>query len=301
MTIASGIRSQTTYAVESTFGTAPVSGYKTLPYTTWGVNTARDEYENATITGDRMARTSKSGNHHVTGDLDVEFSAVDYDPFFENLLNSTWSTGVISSGTTRKSMTIEQGSLDIGQFTLYRGVLVNKFDLTIPVAGMVTAKWNLMAQTQDALTSTSIDTTPDVPLASAPYFHESAAGFFKEGGSPIAYFSALNFSIDNGLAANFALGATAVRNFTYGLEKITGSATAYFEDAVIYNKFINNTMTSIDVKLDDGTHTYQFYFPRVKYTTGARTITGNAPITIQMNWQASFDATAGTNVVITKT
>jgi hypothetical protein len=68
----------------------------------------------------------------------------------------------------------------------------------------------------------------------------------------------------------------------------------------MYNKFVNGTASSIDVKLDDGTNTYQFFFPNVKYTGATKTINGNGPISLSMPFKALYDATTTSHVVITR-
>jgi hypothetical protein len=69
----------------------------------------------------------------------------------------------------------------------------------------------------------------------------------------------------------------------------------------MYNKFVNGTATSIDLKLDDGTNTVEFFFPNVKYTGATKTITGSSPVVLEMPFAALYDVTALSNIVITRT
>jgi hypothetical protein len=304
MTIATGARSKVGYIVETVFGTTPTLPNLTeIPFTQHSVNMTREEYDDNSIRSDRMERYSLSGNKSVAGAIDVNFAHSIYDVLLESLLQSTFTTNVLKTGTTRKSFTLETQHLDIAQYVVHTGLIVDKMEMTIPASGIVTAKFDVIAKDQSALAVATIDTdsTYTTAAAKSPFTDNGTSGFCKEGGAAVGYITNIQFTVDNGHAKNFTVGTNVIRDFTTNNAKITGTVTVFFEDAVMYNKFVNGTASSIDVKLDDGTNTVEIAFPNVKYTGATKTISGNGPVTVAMPFKALYDATALSNIVITRT
>lgn len=302
MPIATGSRAKVGYITETVFGTTPATpALIELPFTSFGVNLTRDEYEDNSIRADRMERYSLSGNKSVAGSMDVNLAHGLYDVLFESALQSSFTTNVLKVGTTRKSLSIEEGALDIAQYRVYKGVIVDKFEVDAPASGVVTAKFDLLGLDQTALASSSIDADGYTAAADKkPFTDGGTSGFIKEGGTVVGYVTGLKFTVDNGHGKNYAFGSDVVRDFNTGNAKVTGTVTVFFEDAVMYNKFINGTASSLDVKLDDGTNTLQFTMPNIKYTGASKTVSGNGPITLSMPFKALRDGTAGSNIVITR-
>ena len=298
MTIATGARSQLTYVPETVWGTTPaVPAMVGVPYTAWNVNLTKEAFSDMSIRADRMERYSLHGNKSVSGDLDVNLSHTNFDVFLESALNSTFNTNVLKSGTTRKSLSMEAGSLDIGQYTVYKGVVVDKVAITVPSSGIVTAKFSLMGA-DSTISASPLDATITEPSAKAPYTH--VAGTFNEGGSPIATLTGVTLNIDNGYGANYSLGNTVARDLTYGFAKVTGTATAYFEDAALVNKFINGTASSLDFTLTDGTNTLKFDLSNIKYTGATKQVSGQGPIVLNLPFTALYDGTDASHIVITR-
>jgi len=304
MTIATGSRSQVGFIAETTYGVTPATpNLVSLPYTSWSVNLVKDEYEDNTIRPDRMERYSVSGNRHVSGDIDINYQPLNYDAFLEGLLYSTWSVNVLKVGTTPKSFTMEEAALDISQYRVYTGVMIDKMTLNVPNNGLITGKFSVIGKDQSALTSATIDTDGVVaaPTVSAPMTHTGTSGFFKLGGTNVGYITALTVNVDNGLSTNFTLGTATARSLSAGFIKVSGTATVFFEDAVAYNLFISGTQSSLDFKMDNGTNTHQITLPNVKFTGATKTITGQGPVTMSFTFKALYDNTTGSNIEITRT
>ena len=298
MTIAQGSRSQVAFVPEVTFGVTPgTPQLVALPYTSFGVNLTKDIFEDDTILSDRQVRYSIHGNQTVSGEIAANFSHGNFDALLESLCHSTWTSNVLKTGTTRKSFAIEQGSLDIGQYSLYNGVVVDKLTLDIPTSGIVTAKFGVMG-TKLTLAQTSIDAVVTAPTDRQPYTHNG--GTFKEGGVSVGFITALSLSVDNGYAANFSLGNTFARDLTYGMSKISGTATVFFEDIAMYNKFVNGTQSSLEFTLTDGTNTFNVELPRVKFNGATKTISGNQSISLSIPFVGLYDPTDASNIVLTR-
>lgn len=305
MTIATGTRSQIGYVAEVTYGVTPATpALIELPITQASLNLTREEYEDNSIRPDGMERYSISGNKSVGGSLDVQFAHAQFDDMLSSLLQAPWATNVLKPTATivPLSFTMEEAHYDIGQFVTYTGMVVDKFDLTVPASGIVTGKIDLIGKTATALATSSVDTVGGYTPAPAkiPFTDNGSAGFIKEGGTTIGYVTSYSLSIDKGLTRNWAVATDTVYELTTGKYKVTGTINVYFKDAVMYNKFINGTASSLDLKLDDGVNTYQFFLPNIKYTGATKTINGTGPVTLSMPFRALYDNTSLSNIVITR-
>lgn len=301
MTISTGARSTVSLVTESTFGTTPTTpSLVGVPFTSFSVNKTTDRYEDQSVRGDKMQRFNVAGSTHVTGDLDVNFSHTNFDGLIESAMNSTWSSNVIKSGSTRKSFTFENGINDLAtpQYFLYTGMVVDKLALTCPNNGIVTAKFSMLGQNMTVGTTSVDGDGATAATAEKPYTH--IGGTFKEGGSAVGYLTSITVNIDNGTSQNFALGSSLVRAFTTSWFKVSGNVTITFEDASLVNKYLNGTASSLEFTLTDGTNTFNVLIPNVIYTQANKSISGQGPITLSLAYEGLYDSTTGSNIVLTR-
>jgi hypothetical protein len=98
-----------------------------------------------------------------------------------------------------------------------------------------------------------------------------------EGGtaiSAVTYIKSADISIDNAIRAQTAIGVFGNAGIAAGTLKASGKLEVYFADATMYNKFINNTESSLSIPvLDPSGNGYVYYFPRIKYSA-AKVATG---------------------------
>ncbi len=299
-TFAQGSRTQVAYVAESTYGTTPATPTTiVIPIVSFAVNATKDQLEDNSIRSDRMQRYSLDGNTHVSGDFDVNLNNHNFDPFIASAFTGTWTTNVLKFGTAvTPSFTFEVGQLDIAEYWLYTGVVIDKMQLTISTTGVVTTKFTTIGKATAPITATSICATPTAVTEHPPF--TAQPGTFKEAGSVTGVFQALSLTIDNQTTANFVLGSATAANLSSGMVKATGTATVMFQDAVIANKFLNGTASTIDFILTDGTNTLEFNLPNVKYTGAARTVSGQGPVTLAVTFTALYDSASSTVCTVTR-
>lgn len=301
MTISTGASVKVGYIAETTWGTTPATPQLiSIPFTSFNVNLTQDQYKDSSIQADRMERYSISGDHHVTGDFQVNLSPSNFDPFLASAVYGTWATNTLKVGQTLSSFTLEQGHTDISLYTQYTGVMVDKLDLTVPSNGAVTAKFTVIGKDQSAVPgSTSIDGSAyTAAIAGVPFTH--IGGTFKEGGTTIGVITSLAMSVANNLTANFACGSTSAQGVTPGFTQITGTLTAYVQDASLLTKFYNGTSSAIDFTLASGAHTLEFSLPNVKYTGATRNISGQGSVMVTMPFTALYDSGSSSLITITR-
>ncbi len=302
MGFAAGSRSYLAYIAESTFGITPATP-ELLELRTMGhsINLTKETLESEEIRPDRQITDVRHGNNSVVGDINVELSDLEYEDFLEAVLGGTWATDELKAGTTFRSFTMERGFEDIAQFLVYKGVVLNTMSVQLAVNAMATATFGVLGKSAIPAAGASIDTTPGLtPVGTSPPY-DSFSGSINEGGGAIAIVTALEFNLNNGAEQNFVIGSPEAPQTTLGRSNITGQVTAYFEDASLLNKFVNETLSSLDVTLTTGSgEGLTFDFPSIKYTGGDIPVDGEGSRIITLPFQALRDDTEGSNIVITR-
>ena len=117
-------------------------------------------------------------------------------------------------------------------------------------------------------------------------------GSVKVDGSVISIITELTLTLENGLEPRNVVGSDLTEYPTIGRSTLTGQATMYFENAQQVEKFINETESSLEFELNDGTNKYEFLIPRITYTGGANPdVSGAGAITLAVPFQALVDDT----------
>lgn len=198
-----------------------------------------------------------------------------------------------TTGHTDESYAIERFYSDITQGELFLGVKVGGFsakfsagamgDLSIPLMGAgYTNAAAAYFTSPTAVSSTSV-------LAGAN------AGMLVAGGA-VAYVRELGVTLDNGLSSVPVIGTNAVQGIVQGQMKVTGNLTAYFQDAVMRDYFLNETEVSLIFAAftgSSGTADFmQFCMPRVKFQSIGKP-DGPGVIAMPLQFQALYNGSGG--------
>ena len=300
MAFAQGSRSRLAYGVESTFGTA-ASTYTNLPFNTHSLNLTKDRVAGNEIQPDRMPRVDRHGNRQTSGDIVVDLRDADYDDLIASAMLSAWSSDVIKVGTTPKFLTIEDYAADIDQARLFTGCAVNTMAVSLAPNQMVTGTFGIVGKD---MTISATEKTVAAASGAAPfdsYSGDLAIGNVG-GSSAVAIVTGMDFTLTNSFAPTFVIGDDSAPSLEYGRAEVEGTLTAYFEDAALINRFLNETETEIEVSVDDptGANAYTFLFPKVKINSADVGVDGPTSRMISMSFVALYDSTEASNLVITR-
>jgi len=301
MAFAQGSRSSLSFITESTFGTTPAGNFTNLPFSTHSLNLTKDRVAGTDIQADRMARVDRHGNRQVGGDIVVDLRDGDFDVFLESAMLNTWATNVLKVGTTPKFMSIEDYAADIDQARVFTGMSVSTMGISLAPNQMVTTTFGMVGKD---MTMSATEKTQDAASGAAPF--DAYSGDISignvGGASAVAIVTALDFTLNNSYAPTFVIGDDSAPSLEYGRAEVEGTLTAYFEDAALINRFLNETETEIEVSVDDptGANSYTFQFPRVKINSADVGVDGPTSRMISMSFVALYDATEGTNLKITR-
>lgn len=301
MAFAQGARSQLALVSETVFGTTPgTPSMEVIPYNTHSLDLAKERVQGNEIIADRMPRVDRHGNRTVSGDIVCELRDTDFDKLFESAFFSTFDTnGVLEVGTTPSFLTIEDGALDIAQYRVFTGCAVNTMAISLQQNQMVLGTFGMVGKNMSMSTS-PLDASPDAPSGGEPF--DTYSGTLSEGGSAIAVLSGIDFTLDNQLAPTFVLGADTTPQLEFGRSLVSGTMTAYFQNASLIEKFLNETETSLSIVLDDPTTggSYTFLMPRVKLNGAAVPVGSPQSRLITIPFIALYDTDEETILRLTK-
>jgi len=305
MAFAQGSRSGLSYIVESTFGTTPAGNFTDLPYNTHSLNLTKDRVAGNEIQPDRMLRVDRHGNRQAAGDIAVDLRDGNFDPFLESALQGVWDASPSSApdelkvGTTPKYFSIEDAANDISQYRLFTGMAVSSMSVSIAPNQMVTTTFSMVGK--DMTISGSGKTVDDATIAQPfdSYSGDVAIGDVASS-SASAIVTSVDFSIDNALAPTFVVGDDSTPQLETGMATVEGTFTAYFEDAALINRFIDEDESELVVSVNDptGANEYTFTFPKIKINGADVPVDGPTSRVITLPFVALYDATTETNLLI---
>lgn len=307
MTLATGSRTQVIDIVESVYGTTPATPTMVLQrIVSETLELKRANLQSAEIRSDYQIADFRLGEYSVAGDISKELIYGDCDRYLEAVLKGTWTSeasgtpNTLIAGTTKRSFSIEVGHLDIPEFMLFRGMVVDSMELDASVGKIATVKFGFLGRDMATLSGTTAATVTSAAVTNAPM--DTFTGVVSEGGSPISIFTGVKLSLKANESLAPIIGSALSQDHFPGRLDLTGSVTAYFTDAVLMNKFINETATSISLVLAGvpNTKTYTFLIPKVKYTAGQLPTTTEKGMILTLPFQATLDSSTGTNLKITR-
>lgn len=209
-----------------------------------------------------------------------------------------WAVAVAGSkltcGTVKRSFTIEQAMADATMWEAYSGVRVGGFSISAPPNGMTTIDFDLMGTSFNIGTSAAYFTSPTVETTTG--ILSGVDGFLRLNGEEQGVVTALQMQLTNNLSMAPVIGSTFAPNVFYGRTVVTGSVSAYLEDADLVNAFINEAEVDLVAVLEASGAAPQsflsFNMQRVKFTGASKQITGDGGVVAQFPFQALLKPSA---------
>lgn len=170
-------------------------------------------------------------------------------------------------GSVLSTFTMERAFADVTKYQVFKGVCVDQMSLSVQPEAIVGGTLTLLGMSADAMASSPLTTAVTAAGTNSPF--AAFNGNIFEGGGLIAVCTSLDFALANNRALAPVIGSKFSPDVFEGTARITGNLTAFFEDETLYNKFVNETESSIWFKLEEpdaATNFMSVVFPRVKYT-----------------------------------
>lgn len=296
---------------ESAYGTLPATpSFIRVRNTGTTLATTKETNVSEELSPDRQIKDFRHGTKQVGGDINFELSYGSFDKLIEAVMMGTWTEvdpdpdpiyDVLKAGVTRRSFSVLRHFTDIlsggKPFHTYLGVEFNTFSLTMAPGAIITGSFGVLGREPGLSTTAPAGSTLGSPSSTKVF--DTFTGSLEENNTLIGIVTELNFTLENGLEPRFVLFDDRTINPSEGRSNATGQVTVYFEDATMLEKFLDETPSSLDATVtDEEGNSYRFYFPHIKYTGGQPDVTGEGPITLAMPFQAIYDETEESQLVI---
>lgn len=199
----------TSYLIpEVTPGVTPTTGaWDTLRLTSNTLSPTVNTQVSDEITDSRISQGSVVSSADLQGDLVGELSYGSFDKLLEAAFYGTWSSDVLTVGSTRRTFTIAKNFNDVNVYTLFKGMHASVFALDIPSDGKITATFTMAGlDYADGDTSTVGTITPPT---TTPFMSNLNVGTITVDGQSlegVACVSALTVNLDNSLQAQRCIG-----------------------------------------------------------------------------------------------
>lgn len=307
--MANGSRHSMRYVAEASYGATPAApAFKPIRHTGTTLALSKESLQSEEIRDDRQIADFRHGARQTGGDINLELSYGSFDDLLEAVLLGTWEvdgggSGIdrLKAGVLRRSFTVERFFGDIltadRPYHRFTGVEFNTLGLAINANAMITGTMGVIGKGFATDTAIISGATYGAPTTTSPL--DSFTGVLEEAGVPIAVITEIQLNVENGLEARFVVGSKDTIRPSIGRSNVSGTITAYFEDSLLLDKFVNETESSIKLELPDAQgNKYTITLPRIKYNGGQPDVEGEGPITLSMPFQALLDSTTATNIII---
>lgn len=192
-------------------------------------------------------------------------------------------------GLNLRTFTMEQRFDDIVQYRPFRGLTVNGMSINVSPESLVGGTWELLGMSSDPMTPTSL-IAANLPIAAATTSPFAAfQGRVYENGVPIAVMTSMEMTLDNQRTLEGVIGSKFSPGVFEGRCSINGTMVFFLLGNDTYNKFVNETETSVWMRLADPNDPDEFFnivMPRVKFTTGDMDPPTEGPVPINMGFRS---------------
>jgi hypothetical protein len=244
-----GSRVQLALAYEASYGVAPASGYRFLPFAT-GTLGAEQELLASELLGfgrDPAAplRDALNADGEIVIPMDVE--ALGF--WLKALLGQPTTTGTTprthtfqSGAATLPSMAIEMQMPEIPRFAMYTGVMADRLTWTMQRSGLLTATLGLVARNEAVAASTAAGT----PTAIALQRFSNFQGAVNRNGSLLGQLVSAEFNWSNNLdRIETVRGDGLIDGADPGMASLTGRLQMRLADMAMINDAIAGTPSEI--------------------------------------------------------
>lgn len=210
---------------------------------------------------------------------------------------ATFNFKMLRTGTKLKSYVFEKQFGDITRFMNITGVRIGGFSLALESGSIATGTFTTIGKEGFSAAATIGDGTPTVAAAREPLNATANVGTVTEGGAAITTaIRSINMDYTNNLRAKPQVGSRSPVDVGLGFAELSGTVEFYFEDEIIFEKFLNHTTTSLSFRLTDiDNHVMIFTMPKVQYATGNPvTPGGNDDVILSTEFAATKDPITGT-------
>lgn len=231
-----------------------------------GLTVASDPTRSDEIRDDRTRGDQKTIMINPNGTVSFELSPANFDSIMESVLSGTWTTDVLTNGTTETKWDYLKSYMDLDEHILFEDAHETQLQITANAGEKVTGQVTIMAQGHDDQYDPSGDTFDDpqdtVIMDASNNMHtirvdgaEPATGVCIKG---------IDLTINGSFQSDQCAGSL-YQVHSPGSFDITGSVNFRFSSATLeyWRKGINSTPMALDWTFSEGDYSYVPSLPRI--------------------------------------
>ncbi|WP_347267724.1 phage tail tube protein [Paracoccus sp. (in: a-proteobacteria)] len=306
MARAQGARARMALAFETTYGTAPASGYTRMPFASTSLG-AEQPLLNSELLGygrDPLAPVKDAVT--ADGDVVVPIDAEAFGFWLKAGFGAPTTTGTApgpfthtfhSGGWTLPSMAIETAMPEVPRYAMYSGVVLDQLSWQMQRSGLLTATARLAAQGETVATTSGAGTPAELDLIRFGHFN----GAIKRNGTALGNVISTEITYANNLDRIETIRADGmIDGADPSIAALTGRTEVRFADSTLVSQAINGTPCELEfsymlISGESLTVTvHAVYLPRPRIEIG-----GPQGIQASFDWQAARDATLGRMCTVT--
>lgn len=251
----------------------------------------------------RFAGFSEGANNTVFKILGITAAQLTLDTAVivtETAATVTMTGKRLSNGIIAKSLLCEKEFADITQFASFPGLRPGEMSLSVESLALVTGSFSMMGKEGLPLGTPVAGVT--IPAGSTDSMNATTnVGSIEEDGAPLTTaIRSIELSVNNNLRIKPQIGSKSPVDIGYGFIDVSGSTLVYFEDLVLYNKFIQHTESSLSFRFTDADgNIIHFTLPRLFFTAGNPVASGgNEDVMVPLEFTAIREAASDTTIVL---
>ena len=205
----------------------------------------------------------------------------------------------LRNGSTKKYYTIERYHADLtpALYFQFQGMMVNQMSLNVAANSILTGNMSFIGKglKDSAVATASCGTSTTAANDNNIINAVSNVANVMEGSTLAAlssvYIQSLDFTLNNNLRGNAAIGTLGNTSVSLGRCEVGGSMNVYLANKTLYDKYLAGTESGISFRVSElatSTHnSYVFTFPRVKFASDTVNAGGiNTDVMENFTWQA---------------
>ena len=287
-----GARTQAALAFETTYGTAPASGYRLVPFARESLGAERPLLANEMLGFGRdplaPQRDAITADGEMVIPLDVEALGLWLKAAFGNPVTTgtTPKVHTFQSGAwSLPSLAIEIGMPEVPRFAMYTGVMLDRLSWSMTRGGLLTATVGLMAQKETLATVTGAGTPTSYAYQRFGHFN----GAITRDGAALGNIVSAEITYANNLDPVEVIRADgAVDGFDPMVAALTGSMVVRFADTTLITQAINGSPCELKFAWEIGANAkFEFTAHAVYLPQPRLPIEGPGGVQVTFAWTAA--------------
>ena len=292
MARAYGSRAQMALAFESTYGTAPGSGFAKVPFIRSTLGATEELLPSDVLGFGRDPLAPDKDALDLDGDVVVPVDVEAFGLWLKGAFGSPSTTGsgpythvFTSGGYTLPSMSIETGMPEVPRFAMDTGCRVNSLSWDMQRKGHLSATVNLIGQTEASETTSQAGTLASYTLARFMQRH----GSVTRGGSALGDVVSARVNYSNNLEPIDSMrGDGLIDGVDPTMAELSGQLTVRFGSETLLDQAINGDSAAFTFALSRGaSQSLTLSVPRVFLPRPKLQVEGPQGIQATFDWVAA--------------